>query len=319
MNAIESGTSTTTGFEGATATTGSAASEATANPQPADSSATSTPATTPAATTSATSTVSPELRAVKESTQSTTAAANNDQFSLMTKVVDALVSVVTALVTLVTSFMNQWKGSAGNGSGTGSGGSSGSTGSPGGSSGSGGSGTPGSTGNTNPTTGTNPSAGGTQVRSALDVNRNDAGMIAVRTLDGYTVRAEGRDQAWTITGPDGKTTRIWGDPHVTESDGDRWDFVNRSTFMFGKNKVTVEVVPAGNGQTFSSRITVYSDHERVTIDGIEKNQPNIIAASTDGVQHDASLADGDVYKRVLTANGEAWQSTRTGRIVPVTR
>jgi hypothetical protein len=236
----------------------------------------------------------------------------------MTKVVDALVSVVTALVSLVTNLMNQFKG---NGSGGANGGNG--TGSPGTPGNSGGSTKPGNgTGGPEqvaPGEGPKTNPAETVVRSALDVNKNNAGMITVRTLDGYTIRAEGRDQAWSITGPDGKTTRIWGDPHVTESDGDKWDFLNGSTFMFGKNKVTVEVVPAGNGQTYSARITVYSDRERVTIDGIEKNQPTIVAASSDGLTHDASLADGDIYKRVMTPTGEAWVSASTNKVVPTTK
>jgi hypothetical protein len=157
------------------------------------------------------------------------------------------------------------------------------------------------------------------VRSALDVNSNDNGVISVRTLDGYTIRTEGRDQAWSITGPDGKTTRIWGDPHVSESDGDKWDFLNRSTFMFGLNKATIEVVPAANGQTFSARLTIYSDRERVTIDGIDKDKPVVTAASSDGLQHDAVLADGEIYSRIVTNTGEAWVSEMTGRVVTVTR
>lgn len=317
MNPIESGIPSTAGFDSSAATAGAMTP-----------STTSANGTGSVATTSSTSSVSPQLQAASQSTQTTSTAANSDQFSLMTKVVDALVSVVTALVSLVTNLMNQFKGTGSNGSngpngtnGTGNNGSSttgpGNTGSqngatnPGNSSGGTGSVAPGQGTSTNPTQ--------TVVRSALDVNKNDAGMITVRTLDGYTIRAEGRDQAWTITGPDGKSTRIWGDPHVTESDGDKWDFLNNSTFMFGKNKVTVEVVPAGNGQTYSSRITVYSDHERVTIDGLEKNQPSIVAASSDGLTHDASLRDGDIYKRVMTPTGEAWVSTSTNQVVPTTK
>lgn len=316
MNPIESGTSSTTGFEGSAETATSAGAGKDATTSSATTTSLSTSATSAAAngTAPATSTVSPELQAVKNASQPTATATHNDSFSMVTKMVDALVSVVTTLVNLVTTFLGHLKGANVNGSGTsGNGGSNGANG------GNGGTGSVSNGGSTGNVGGASTNQNGTVVRSALDVNKNDAGMITVRTLDGYTVRAEGRDQAWTITGPDGKATRIWGDPHVSESDGDKWDFVNRSTFMFGKNKVTVEVVPAGNGQTFSSRITVYSDHERVTIDGIEKDKPSIVAASADGLQHDASLADGEIYKRIMTPTGEAWVSASTGKVVPVKR
>lgn len=329
MNLVESGTSSTAGLESSAttssiATTGGTSTPASAGVTPTSSSVATSAASAPAPSASP---VSQELQAAKQSTTTTSATAAQEQRALMTKVLDTLVSVVSAMVTLVTALVHQLKGSpvnggapSGTGSSSGSGATSGSNGSVGGTTGNQGTGNQGpGSGAVGQTPGTGSNTGAPIVRSALDVNKNDAGMISVRTLDGYTIRAEGRDEAWTITGPDGKTTRIWGDPHVTESDGDKWDFVNRSTFMFGKNKATIEVVPAGNGQTFSARLTVYSDYERVTIDGIEKNQPTIVAASTDGLQHDASLADGEIYKRVVTPSGESWVSVATGKTVPVRR
>lgn len=152
-------------------------------------------------------------------------------------------------------------------------------------------------------------------RSLFDVTRNDLGQIAVRTLDGFLVRAEGRDEAWSITGPDGRTTRVWGDPHVVESDGKKWDFLNRSTFQFGSNKATVEVVPLKNGASVTSRITLYSGDERVTIDGIDKNRPLISAVSADGHEHDDGLADGVTYRRAVAARGESWRSNLTGKVM----
>jgi hypothetical protein len=169
---------------------------------------------------------------------------------------------------------------------------------------------------TSATNTTQPSAGaGALTPSTLNVLRNDAGQIAVSTFDGYVIRTEGKDMAWTITGPDGKTTRIWGDPHVDESDGNKWDFLNRSTFFFGKNKVTVEVAPYGNGQTVTSRITIYSGDERVTIGGIDKNIPTILASSNDAEQHDLALADGISYTRGADAKGESWTSNQTNAVV----
>ncbi|MCX6115511.1 MAG: DUF1521 domain-containing protein [Proteobacteria bacterium] len=148
----------------------------------------------------------------------------------------------------------------------------------------------------------------TEVLKAMQAIADDSGAITVRTPDGYVVKAEGKEQAWSITGPDGKTTRIWGDPHVVESDGDRWDFKERGSFMFGANKITAETVPAGNGQTLSYRLTVYSGNERVTVGGINTNKPVIVAVGQDGKQHDDQLADGTQYTRSLGANGEAWST-----------
>ena len=140
-------------------------------------------------------------------------------------------------------------------------------------------------------------------------------MITLRTVDGFTLRAEGKEEAWSITGPDGNTTRIWGDPHVTESDGGRWDFTKRSTFVFGNNKATIEVTPK-NDKTMSARLTVYSGNERVTISGLDTNKPVVTAVSQDGKQHDDSLADGVVYQRKSNKTGESW-TTKVGSKVSV--
>jgi hypothetical protein len=245
---------------------------------------------------------------------------------MVTKVMEAVVSVLQAMVGLVSTLVSFLKpngqpqpqptpGQNSNGS-TGTNGSNSTNGSNGsnGSSGANGSSGSGSTSNTSNTNGVATQE--TQRNGPLfDVTKNDAGMIAVRTVDGYIIRTEGRDQAWTITGPDGKTTRIWGDPHVQESDGDKWDFLTRSTFRFGVNKATVEVVPAGNGTTFSSRVTIYAGDERVTIDGIDKNKPEIVTVSRDGKQHDDGLADGISFTRGLDARGETWTSNQTNKVM----
>ncbi len=161
--------------------------------------------------------------------------------------------------------------------------------------------------NANPSTGL--STGTTTSERALEAAVDDKGCVTVLTQDGYSIKCEGKDQAWMITHPDGQVTRIWGDPHVNESDGDTWDFKERSSFIFGKNKVTVETVPAGNGETFSSTITIYNGDERVTIVGLDKNQPVISAVTSDGKVHDAQLADGDLFSLGRESNGEEqWMS-----------
>lgn len=274
--------------------------------------------------------VTKELAAMQASSQAAPAAATTT--GALQKVVAALVTVVQALVGVMTALISGGRvataGVAQVGTGTSSPSSSSSNNSPSSSTTTSPSSSNNSSSSASSSQISNPSlvstGAGTGIqqlsasqanRSAFDVIRNDIGQIAVRTLDGFLVRAEGKDEAWTITGPDGKTTRIWGDPHVKESDGNKWDFLNRSTFQFGNNKATVEVVPAGNGTTLTSRITIYSGSERVTIDGIDKNKPNVVAVSSDGKQHDDSLADGITYKRSATGTGEAWTSNLTGKVM----
>lgn len=149
---------------------------------------------------------------------------------------------------------------------------------------------------------------------SLKTTTDQEGAISVATPDGFTVRSEGKDQAWSILGPDGNETRIWGDPHVTESDGDTWQFKDKSSFKFGQNKVTVETVPAGEGVTVSSRITIYNGDERVTIDGVNTLSPQIVAAENDGKKHDAALDDGTIFDRAVNTRGESWSTKVGGRV-----
>lgn len=148
-------------------------------------------------------------------------------------------------------------------------------------------------------------------RDPLQALTDDKGLPTVLTEDGYTIHCDADKASWNITGPDGKTTQIWGDPHVVESDNDKWDFKNQSTFKFGNNKVTVQVVPFKDGSaSVSSRITVYSGEQRVTIGGIDKAQARIEASANDGRTHDAALQDGDTYQRSLEpgrGDGEQWK------------
>lgn len=250
---------------------------------------------------SSTSGVAPQLAALQTaSVAQETTPSSTEAFRMLGKVVEALASVVQAFVGFMTAFMTKTTGSSGQGVAPSASNSANGAGA----------GTVSGTGAS-----AAPAQAGSATGSMFDVTKSDAGMINVRTRDGFLIRAEGRDQAWTITGPDGKTTRIWGDPHVYESDGNKWDFLTRSTFAFGNNKATVEVVPAGNGQTLSARVTIYSGDERVTIDGIDKDKPVITAVSRDGRQHDDALADGITFDRGLNTRGESWRSNLTGKIM----
>ncbi len=139
----------------------------------------------------------------------------------------------------------------------------------------------------------------------LSAQVKDGGQVEVKTKDGYIITCEGKDQAWTITSPSGKVTRIWGDPHVNESDGDTWDFTKQSSFRFGRNKVTVEVTPYGDGDaTLSRTITIYNGNDRITISGIDQNKPYIAVSTDDAKEQDAQLEDGDTYRLRKETNGD---------------
>jgi hypothetical protein len=95
----------------------------------------------------------------------------------------------------------------------------------------------------------------------------------VHTPGGYTIEASGNTN-WKITGPDGKSTCVEGDPHVKESDGGKWDFKRNSSFVLpdGTN-INVRTAPSGNGMTVTSALEIVNGNNRVEIDGVNGHCP----------------------------------------------
>ena len=144
-------------------------------------------------------------------------------------------------------------------------------------------------------------------RNTLKPKLDEQGLISVSTDDGFQVKFSGKHQELKISSPDGKTTRIWGDPHVVESDGDKWDFFNNSSFVFGDNKITIETVDLGNGTSLVGTVNIYNDKERLSLTNIDQDEPLITSWNFDAKTHDSQLNDGDIYDLKLEANGtEEW-------------
>jgi hypothetical protein len=147
----------------------------------------------------------------------------------------------------------------------------------------------------------------------LEVIQDDSGISTVRTGDGYTVRAGGRESGWSITSPQGKTTHMSGDVEAHESDGGRWRHQGRSSFVFGANKVTVETRSLRGMTSVASRMTVYDGQERVTLAGLDAQRTTILALARDGKQHDDGLNDGTTFFRESTLKGESWSIIENGK------
>ncbi len=129
---------------------------------------------------------------------------------------------------------------------------------------------------------------------------------AFETPGGYKIEAEGKSAAWKITSPEGKTTRIWGDPHVKESDGTKWDFKKDMSFVLPDGtKITARTTPPrANGYTVTSGIDIMNGSERASIDGIDKNKPTSGGVKNDRWAVDSKVKDGDYA--VLGKSGDDW-------------
>jgi hypothetical protein len=127
----------------------------------------------------------------------------------------------------------------------------------------------------------------------------------ITTAGGYRVEATGQFE-WKITGPDGKTTRVWGDPHVAEGDGGKWDFKRNSTFVLSDGtRINVSTAPYGNdGMTVTSGLEIISGNDRVTVSGIDKGKGVVGQVTADGFAHSNTFGGSDVF--VMGGETDDW-------------
>lgn len=129
----------------------------------------------------------------------------------------------------------------------------------------------------------------------------------VTTPGGYQIEMLGQHE-WKITGPDGKSTRIWGDPHVEEGDGGKWDFKNNSTFVLPDGtRINCTTVPGGaEGMTVTGSLEIINGNDRVVVSDIDKGKGRIGTVTQDGFQHVNSF-DGDAF--VMGQETDDWAYT----------
>ncbi len=146
------------------------------------------------------------------------------------------------------------------------------------------------------------------------------GEATIQLGDRYTVKASEKDATWTVTNNEtGKTTKVWGDPHVdTDNDGNNdFDFKKDMTFKLDDGtKITVGTVPGGeNGATFSSSLTITNGDNAVQVTGLGDSHDGAnnleVKQSDAGTTLDELENDGST---TIFENGGAWQ-TRDGKAV----
>jgi hypothetical protein len=165
-------------------------------------------------------------------------------------------------------------------------------------------------GSPTPSTPATPSAPGTPTTPSPSDSTHPAGSLkadangVITTPGGYKIEATAQFN-WKITGPDGKSTEVWGDPHVKESDGGTWDFKKDSTFLLGDGtRINVGVKPYGNGATVTSSLDIIAGNERLSVTDIDKGKGKTSAVSQDGYQHVNDFGGNDVF--VMGKDSDDW-------------
>jgi Domain of Unknown Function (DUF1521) len=132
----------------------------------------------------------------------------------------------------------------------------------------------------------------------------EAGVIT--TPGGYKIEQLGQYD-WKITGPDGKWTRCWGDPHVQEGDraneATSWDFKRDSTFLLPDGtRINVKTKPYNN-MTVTSELEVINGRDRVMVTGIDQGKGKVGEVTHDGFSR-ANARCGDVF--VMGKESDDW-------------
>jgi hypothetical protein len=121
---------------------------------------------------------------------------------------------------------------------------------------------------------------------------DDKGVVT--TPGGYKIEQMGQFE-WKVTGPDCKTTRVWGDPHVDEGDGGKWDFKRDSTFVLGDGtRINVSTAPWGN-MTVTKQLEIISGNDRVVVADIDKGKGKVGQVTKDGFANVNSFGNKDVF------------------------
>jgi hypothetical protein len=152
---------------------------------------------------------------------------------------------------------------------------------------------------------------------------------SVQTAGGYTIVPEGKDAAWSIFGPnqspgDKPLSRIWGDPHVDEADGQRWDFTKSSNFRLPDGTLIDVKTTSETGQSVTQGLNIVNGSDRVSIDGINNNKPVTSQVSRDGFDYRSRLISENPNRDTFVLGGTGntkdgndrvqWARERNGQI-----
>ncbi|NTX04274.1 DUF1521 domain-containing protein [Myxococcus sp. CA051A] len=124
---------------------------------------------------------------------------------------------------------------------------------------------------------------------------DDKGTIT--TPGGYKIEQLGQFE-WKISGPDGKNTRIWGDPHVDESDGGKFDFKRNTTFKLPDGtEINCSTVPWGNaGMTVTGKLDITNGADHIAVTDIDKGKGKVGELTKDGYETTVAFQWDDAFK-----------------------
>ncbi len=142
--------------------------------------------------------------------------------------------------------------------------------------------------------------------SGSGLTKNQDGSIT--TAGGYKIVPEGKDQAWSIYDPQGKQlTRVWGDPHVNEADGTKWDFTKDSTFTLPDGTRIGVDTTSETGRSVTRGLDIANGRDRVQVGGIDQDKPTVGNVTRDGMRGwQRDRGEQDTFKLRHDAMNQDW-------------
>lgn len=130
---------------------------------------------------------------------------------------------------------------------------------------------------------------------------------AVFENDNYRIVASDANDVTIFNKNTGERYQVWGDPHVNVDGQHAFDFWGTTTFELNDGtKLTFETVPAGNGMTLPSKLTITNGDYGARISGIDTNTHGdlkIDEAAGWGRTLDGVLDDGNVLQENASGKG----------------
>lgn len=131
---------------------------------------------------------------------------------------------------------------------------------------------------------------------------------AVFENDNYKIVAADANEVLITNKKTGEQYKVWGDPHVQVDGKHAFDFWGTTTFQLNDGtKLTFETVPAGNGMTLPSTLTITNGDygSRITgIDTVKQGDLHVDEGKGWGQTIDGVVDDGNVL--LENANGKGF-------------
>ena len=141
---------------------------------------------------------------------------------------------------------------------------------------------------------------------------------SVTTAGGYRISAEGNAE-WKIFGPDGaEYTRVWGDPHVNESDGTTWDFSQDGWFVLpdGTRILADTDFEAGRDQSRTTALQIFNGADHATIDCVSGDHPTTSIERNGYTERARLMAERELDEFWMAGSGAddiQWVRRRNGQ------